>query len=166
MAEQTNASSGTGQSAELQSAPRRSMAAYEDMERMFDELFSRGWMRPFRERMADLGLPWEPKTPKLDILDREEEVVVRAEVPGMNKEDLEISVVGTRFTIKGQTKREEKEEKGDYYRCEVTRGSFSRTVTLPAEVDDAKAKAQLNNGILEVTLPKLEKARKRAITIS
>jgi HSP20 family protein len=108
---------------------------------------------------------WEGRLPKLDVIDRDNEVVVKAEVPGVKKEDLEISVTGDLFTIKGQTRREEKEEKGDYYRSEVSQGSFSRTVTLPATVDEAGAKAQLKDGMLEVTLPKTEKSKKRAIKI-
>jgi HSP20 family protein len=59
----------------------------------------------------------------------------------------------------------EKEEKDDYHRCELSQGSFARTVTLPAMVDEAGAKAQLKDGMLEVTLPKTEKSRKRAIRI-
>lgn len=62
-------------------------------------------------------------------------------------------------------RREEKEEKGDCYRCEVSQGSFSRTLTSPTEVTEADAKAQLKDGMLEVTLPKAERARKRAIKI-
>ncbi|GIX28653.1 MAG: hypothetical protein KatS3mg123_2534 [Burkholderiales bacterium] len=83
----------------------------------------------------------------------------------MNKEDIEISLTGNVLTIKGETKREEKEEKGDYYRCEISRGAFSRTVSLPAEVDESKAKASLNDGVLEITLPKTETAKKRTIKV-
>jgi HSP20 family protein len=136
------------------------------MEHLFDDFLGRGWLRPLRfERMPELSLAWEGRLPKLDVIDRDNEVVVRAEVPGVKKEDLEISVSGDLFTIKGQTKREEKEEKGDYYRCEVSQGMFSRTVTLPAMVDEAGAKAQLKDGMLEITLPKTEKSKKRAIKI-
>ncbi len=124
------------------------------------------WLRPFRfERMPELSLAWEGRMPKLDVVDRDNEVLVRVEVPGVKKEDLEISVTGNLFTVKGQTRREEKEEKGDYYRCEVSQGSFSRTVTLPADVREEGAKAELKDGMLEVTLQKTEKSKKRAIKI-
>jgi HSP20 family protein len=166
MAEQSKTEVQPAKSGELQKAPSRALRPLEDMDRMFDELFGRGWLRPFRfERMPELSLAWEGRLPKLDVVDRDNEVLVRAEVPGVKKEDLEISVTGDLFTIKGQTRREEKEEKGDYYRCEVSQGSFSRTVTLPAMVDEAGAKAQLKDGMLEVTLPKTEKSKKRAIKI-
>jgi HSP20 family protein len=166
MAEQSKTEMQPAKSGELQKAPSRAMRPFEEMERMFDEFLGRGWLRPLRfERMPDLARMWEGRLPKLDVIDRDNEVVVKAEVPGVKKEDLEISVTGDLFTIKGQTRREEKEEKGDYYRSEVSQGSFSRTVTLPATVDEAGAKAQLKDGMLEVTLPKTEKSKKRAIKI-
>lgn len=164
MAEQSNAPKPTAKTGEVQKASSR-MRPYEDIDRLFDDFFSRGWLRPLRERMAELSLSWEGKMPKVDVVDRDNEVVVRAEVPGVNKEDIEISVTGNLFTIRGQTRHEEKEEKGDYYRCEVSQGSFARTLTLPAEVTETGAKAQLKDGMLEVTLAKAEQAKKRAIKI-
>lgn len=149
---------------ELQKAPMRVMSPFDNMERMFDDFWGRGWLRPFR---------WEPPIrsemasvmPKVDVIDRDAEVVVRAEVPGYDREDIEISVSGNMLTVKGETKREEKEEKGDYHRWEISRGSFARTVGLPAEVDESKAKAVLKDGVLELTLPKLEKSKRKLIKI-
>ena len=86
-------------------------------------------------------------------------------MPGVNKEDVHVTITGNRMTIKGETRHEEKEEKGDYYRCEISRGSFSRSVTLPVDVDDTKAKAEIKDGMLEITLPKIEEAKKRDIKI-
>lgn len=167
MAEQSKSSAvQVAKGGELQKAPSRALRPFEEMERMFDDFFGRGWMRPLRfASTPDLSAAWEGRLPKVDVVDRDDEVLVRAEVPGVNKEDLEVLVNGDLFTIKGKTRHEEKEEKGDYYRCEVSQGSFSRTVTLPAMVDEAKAKAELKDGMLEVTLPKTEKSRKRAIKI-
>jgi HSP20 family protein len=166
MAEQPRTEVQPAKTGELQKAPSRALRPFEEMERMFDEFFGRSWLRPFRfERMPELSAAWEGRMPKLDVVDRDNEVLVRVEVPGVKKEDLEISVTGDLFTIKGKTRHEEKEEKGDYYRCEVSQGSFSRTVTLPAMVDEAGGKAQLKDGMLEVTLPKTEKSKKRAIKI-
>jgi HSP20 family protein len=166
MAEQSKSEVQPAKTGEVVKAPSRAVRPFEEMERMFDDFLGRSWLQPFRfGRMPELSMAWEGRLPKLDVIDRDSEVVVKAEVPGVKKEDLEISVTGDLFTIKGQTRREEKEEKGDYYRCEVSQGSFSRTVTLPAMVDEAGAKAQLKDGILEVTLPKTEKSKKRAIKI-
>jgi HSP20 family protein len=166
MAEQPRTEVQPAKTGDLQKAPSRALRPFEEVERMFDEFFGRSWLRPFRfERMPELSAAWEGRMPKLDVVDRDNEVLVRVEVPGVKKEDLEISVTGDLFTIKGKTRHEEKEEKGDYYRCEVSQGSFSRTVTLPAMVDEAGGKAQLKDGMLEVTLPKTEKSKKRAIKI-
>ena len=166
MAEQSKTEVQPAKTGEVQKAPSRAVRPFEEMERMFDEFFGGGWLRPLRfERMPELSRAWESRLPKLDVIDRDNEVLVRAEVPNVKKEDLEISVTGDLFTIKGKTRHEEKEEKGDYYRCEVSQGSFSRTVTLPAMVDETKAKAELKEGMLEVTLPKSEKSKKRAIKI-
>jgi HSP20 family protein len=146
---------------QLERLPRA--GAFGDMDRLFDDFFGRGWLRPFAggRPLAEIAA----FTPSVDVIDREDEVVVRAQVPGFSKEDIDISVSGTMLTIKGETKAEEKEEKGDYYRCEITRGAFSRTLPLPAEVDDTKARAAMQDGVLELTLPKLEKSKRRRITI-
>jgi HSP20 family protein len=165
MAEQPKTEVQVAKGGEIQKARPRALRPWEDIDRLFDEFFTRGWPRPLRFERLFPELAWEAAVPKLDIVDRDDEVLVRAEVPGVNKEDLEVSVTGNLFTIKGKTKREEKEEKGEYYRCEVSAGAFSRTVTLPADVTEAGAKAQLKEGVLEVTLPKVEKAKKRAIKI-
>ena len=134
------------------------------MERWFDDFFSRRWLRPWR---------WESQfpealslsMPKVDVVDRANEVIVRAEVPGVEKKDIEVSVSGNMLTIRGETKKETKEEKGDYYRAEITRGAFSRTLALPAEVDDTRTKAEMKDGVLELTLPKVAKAKRRSIKI-
>ena len=142
----------------------RAVSAFGDFDRLFDEFFGRrfprvfGWDRPFGE-LAELG-------PSVDIIDRDEEVVVRAEVPGFKKEDIEVSVSGNLLTLEGTMSTEQTEEKGSYYRSEISRGTFSRTLALPAEVDDAKAKASMKDGVLELTLPKVEQAKRRTITIS
>jgi HSP20 family protein len=146
---------------ELERMPRP--APFGEVERLFDDFFGRRWLRPF----AWEGMfPEMPAMPSVDVIDRDDEVVVRAEVPGYKKEDIEVSVSDSSLTIKGERKAEQKEEKGDYYRCEISQGAFSRTVALPAEVDDAKAKATMKDGMLELTLPKREKSKRHTITIA
>lgn len=138
------------------------------MERMFEGFMPRGWMRPWqweRPSWSRLPAPFEGRMPTVDVVDRENEVVVRAEVPGVEKKDLDVSVAEDSITIKGSTRREEKEEKGDYHRREIVSGSFARTVALPAVVDTARAKASFKDGVVELTLPKIEKARKRKVNI-
>jgi HSP20 family protein len=147
--------------------PARALSPFDEMDRLFDEYFRRGWMRPWRfewPSLPEISLP-EMKAPKVDVIDRETEVVVKAEVPGVDKKDLDISVGDDSVTIKGSTRHEEKEEKGDYYRHEISTGAFSRTVALPAAVDGAKAKASFKDGMLELVIPKIEKAKRHAVKV-
>jgi HSP20 family protein len=103
--------------------------------------------------------------PKVDVVDHETEVVVKAELPGVQKDDIDVSVTDNSVTIKGSTSHEEKEEKGNYYRREISRGSFSRTVALPSDVDADKARASFNDGILVLTIPKMEKSHRKSVTV-
>lgn len=145
--------------------PARVVSPFEDMDRFFDQLLPRGWLQRWERPLLSELSAIEARMPRLDVIDRDNEVVIKAEVPGVKKEDIQISMSGNRMTIKGESKHEEKEERGDYYRCELSRGAFSRTITLPADVDDAKAKAEMHDGMLEITLPKVEEARKHDIKI-
>ena len=148
--------------------PARTMSPFEEMERLFEGYFPRGWMRPFhweRPSWGELGAPFEGKTPRVDIVDRDNELVVKAELPGVDKKDLDISMTENTVTIKGSTSHEEKEEKGDYYRSEMSRGSYSRTLALPSDVEADKAKAKFKDGVLELTLPKLKKAKRRSVKV-
>ncbi|HXK57116.1 MAG: Hsp20/alpha crystallin family protein [Gammaproteobacteria bacterium] len=146
----------------------RALTPWEEMDRAFDAMFHRGWLRPFHEMfpdwmMADREL--DLRMPRVDMLDNEDEILVRAELPGVEKGDLEVNLSGQTLTIKGETKREEKEEKGEYFRSEITRGSFSRTLQLPVEVDEEAVKAAFNNGMLEIHLPKTRKAAKKKVAV-
>lgn len=145
------------------STPARWMSPFGEIDRLFEEFFPRGLMRA--GSMMPETQAFEGRVPRVDVIDREREFVLRAELPGVKKEDVELSVGENAITIKATSAREEEEEKGDYYRCEISRGSFMRTVPLPAYVDSEKAKAKFDNGILELTLPKLEQSQRRRITV-
>jgi len=154
---------------EIQEAtPVRMASPFDEMDRLFDRLLARrGWMRPWRTDWPSLGeIGWaEPRLPKVDIVDREDDILMRAEVPGIDKSELEISVGEDSVTLRGETRREEKEDAGDLYRCEISHGAFSRTVGLPAAVDGSKAKAVFRDGVLTLTLPKVERARRHTVHI-
>lgn len=149
--------------------PVRALRPFDEVERMMDRMFGdfppRGWMRPWHMEWPAWAEAVELRMPKVDVIDRDEDILVRAELPGVEKKDIEISTTDTSVTLKATTRREEKEEKGDYYRCEISRGSFARTVALPAQVESAKAKATMKDGVLEVTLPKVEKSKRRPVTV-
>jgi HSP20 family protein len=153
----------------IQKAPAREFDVFRDMERMFDDFMSRGWLRPWRFDWPMLGEATrrvlETRAPSVDVIDGDREVTIKAELPGVDKKDLEVTATDDAVTIKGSTRREEKEEKGDYYRHEITRGSFSRTVSLPAVVDGSKAKATFKDGMLELVLPKVEERKRRTIAV-
>lgn len=148
--------------------PVSPLSRFDEIERMFDDFFPRGWMRPFSAfppSWSHLPAPFEGRTPHVDVVDRENEVFVKAELPGVDKDDVEITMTDRTVTIKGSSKAEEKEEKGDYYRCEISHGAFSRTVSLPSEVDTDKAKAKFKHGVLKLTIPKVKKSEHKSIKV-
>jgi HSP20 family protein len=140
---------------------------FEEMDRLFDNFMRQGWMRPWRIEWPSFPelATLETKLPKIDVIERDNEVVVRAEVPGVDKKDLDVSVSDNTLTIKGSTRHEEKEEKGDYYRHEISTRAYNRMVALPADVDGSKAKASFKDGMLELTLPKTGKAERHSIEL-
>ena len=132
------------------------------------DYFSQGWLRPFHTQWPSFSRqaqPFEGKSPSVDVIDRDDVIIVKAELPGVDKKDINVSVTSNTVTIKGSTRHEEKEEKGDFYRCEISRGSYSRTLSLPAEVDEEKTKAKVKDGILELTLPKLTKSKRHSVKV-
>lgn len=141
--------------------------SFMDMDRVLDRLFERGWMRPWRWERPLWSRPGaaEFRAPKVDVIERDKEVIVKAEVPGVERKDLDVSVTDNMITIKGQSSRESEEEEGSYYRCEIVRGAFARTLMLPSDVDADKVQAKFADGILEITLPKLERAHRRKVDI-
>ena len=103
--------------------------------------------------------------PALNLTDDGDNFYVRAELPGVNPESLDISVVEERLLIRGERKIAPEEEKASYHRRERESGFFRRTMALPAKVDAAKVSAGMKNGILTVTLPRAEEAKPRKITV-
>ena len=158
-----------GKKALRTSETARPITTWDEMERWFDEFARRGWLHPVSwewPRFMEEMTPFEGRMPRVDILDRETEIVVRAELPGVSKDDLEVTLTEDTVTIEAHTTHEEKEEKkGKYYRREMRRGDFLRTLPLPTGVDEEKATATFEDGMLELKLPKLEKTPKRKIRV-
>jgi HSP20 family protein len=103
--------------------------------------------------------------PSVDIAETAEEFRIKAELPEVKKEDVKISVDNGILRLEGE-RRQEKEEKGKkYHRIERSYGSFLRTFTLPDNVDDSKVRAEFKDGVLDVRLPKTEKAKPKAIEV-
>jgi HSP20 family protein len=143
--------------------PTQSLSPLDDVDRWMDQV-SRSLFHPSRWEWPSMP-SLRTSMPKVDIVDRDSEVLIRAEVPGVKKDDLDVSMTDHSITIKGSTRHEEKEEKGDYYRHEISKGSFSRTLTLPGDVDINQAKSSFADGVLEITVPKMERAKRRSINI-
>jgi HSP20 family protein len=139
--------------------PRRFLAPFEEMERWFDEAFRRPFFFPWmsRFRFPEFGGLRE-FSPTVDIFEEGNDVVVKAVLPGMGKDDIDVNVTDDVITISGEKKTEEKVEKKDYFRLERSYGSFSRSLTLPAETQTDKVKATFKDGILELRIPKTEAA--------
>ena len=124
--------------------------------------------RPFDDFFRGLHLvPWESAefVFPLDLYETEESVVVKAPLPGVRPEDVDIAITGDILTIKGETKSEEEVKREDYHRRELHYGSFCRSVPLPTEVEHGKAEAVFEQGILTVTLPKTAEAKPKTIKI-
>ncbi len=138
--------------------PVREMRTLRDMmDRLFEEAFA-----PIeRTRVVE---SWA-LVPRVDMYETDDAVVVKATIPGVKPEDLEITVTGNVLTIKGEIKEEEKEEGANYIRQERLFGSFRRDLTLPVDVNVDKAEAVFENGILTLRLPKVEEAKPKRLTI-
>ena len=105
-------------------------------------------------------------TPAIDIFEDKEHVVIKAELAGMKKEDIEVTLHEGTLSIAGERKTEKKVEEAGLYRSERFFGRFQRAVTLPSPVDGAKVTADYKDGILTVTLPKTEEAKPKQIDVS
>jgi HSP20 family protein len=128
-----------------------------EMDRVFDRFFD-GW--PFRPLSE--GRDWAPS---VDVSETANEVVVKAEVPGMDAKDIDITITGDILTIRGERKQE-KEEKDENFHCiERSYGAFSRSIRLPAEVEKDKVDAAYKDGVLKITMSKTKKASQKKIEV-
>jgi len=129
----------------------------EKLEQMLREMWPPAW--------APLRVPVVPDFPAVDVYEEGDAVVLKAELPGLKKEDIEVEVEDNVVTISGRREKEEKVEKKDYYRYERSTGEFSRSVVLPVEIDAAKVTAKIESGVLEVKAPRKEGAERKATKI-
>ena len=131
-------------------------ALHDAMNGVFDD-FSRGWdIAPFRR-----GLLAEATTfiPRLEVSDDDKNVMVRAELPGLDEKDIDVSLTGNLLTLKGEKRSEKEEKKQNYYYKERSYGAFERAVDLPCEVDRERAQATFKKGVLCINLPKTPQAQ-------
>src|ERR687896_102955 len=140
--------------------PMRNLASFQDeMNRMFQEFFRGG-----TGEEAGWGLrTW---TPAVDIYDTDDALVLKAELPGVSKDDVSIEIHNNTLILRGERKHEAEVKEGDYYRAERAYGTFQRSFVLPTLVDQDKVQATYTDGVLELHLPKSEAAKPRRIAIT
>ena len=143
--------------------PFRPFRGLTELERTFEDVFERPFMMPSFYFRPDGERGWMPA---IDIYEKEDKYIVKAELPGMKEEDIDVSVVGDTLTIKGERKTEEEVKDEDYYRCERAYGSFMRSISLPSEVEADKIEAKYEDGVLEVSLPKAAEVKPKRVTVS
>jgi HSP20 family protein len=129
------------------------MNIHEETGKMLDSFFER--------RGEDGDVDWAPA---MDVSELENEIVVKAEIPGMEKEEIKVTVKDDMLTVSGEKKREEREEGENWHRVERTYGSFRRVLTLPS-VDNEKVEATYKDGVLKIRLPKQESAKPKEIPV-
>ena len=138
-----------------------------NMERFFHDLFDESmtggvWSRfPALRAMSE----FQDTSPAVDMYDDKNEIVVKAEVPGVDKENISISLSENMLTIKGEMKKEEETKEEDYYYSERSYGSFMRTLNLPAKVNEKKIKASFKDGVLEIHMPKAPEHKAKDIKV-
>lgn len=128
----------------------------ESMDKLFEEFFTR---RPDRARAP---VVWQPA---IEAFETDGDVIVRAELPGIDPKQVEITVTNDTLTIKGDAKTEQEEKGRNYYRRELRYGSFVRSLALPSGVQGDAAKASYKNGILEIRVPKSERAKPKSVKV-
>ena len=136
--------------------PFRAMRRRDDV---FHEMFREFFRRPALE---ESGIA----EPAVEVAESNGEVTVKMEVPGVDKDQIHLTVCDDQLTVRGETRKETEEKKKNYYRQEIHYGAFQRSVGLPVEVDASKAKAELKNGVLNVTLPKRAQPKAREVKVA
>ncbi|MDH4070108.1 MAG: Hsp20/alpha crystallin family protein [Ignavibacteria bacterium] len=142
---------------ELMSVPSMVQNIQQSMSRMFDNLIhGERWNEDIRESL------WFPA---VDVAERENEYVVRMELPGVSKKDVHVSTRENVLTVRGEKKQEGESKDSNYRRVERSYGSFQRSFTLPGLVRSDETKASFSNGVLEIVLPKVEEAKPKVIDV-
>ncbi len=134
-----------------------------EMDRMFDDFFNNFGFGGRSPRPLTGG--WQGVTPTVDVAETDRELVVTAELPGLDQQDFEVTLAGDVLTIKGEKKAEQERKDGDHYYMERRFGSFSRTIGLPQGIEESAINADYKDGVLHVTIKRRESAQPRRIDV-
>lgn len=140
------------------------ISAFHEIDRLMERLMPRGWLRPFRWDFfpgAEMLASTEMHIPAVDVIDEDLTLLVRAELPGTDKKDIDVTASENTLVIKTRASSERKIERGSYFLSEISQGASSRTIHLPCNVDPGHVKATLKDGILEVVLQKVDGSKRR-----
>lgn len=141
---------------------------FAELDRWFGAPLAAGWPRLFGGRWptwSEARSPWAERSPRVDIADGDKEIVVKAELPGVDRNDLEVTLTESSIRINAKTRSEQELKEDDYVRREISRGEFTRTLPLPAAVRTEQARASFKDGVLTVTLQKAAASQRRSIKI-
>lgn len=131
---------------------------HRDMSRIFDPIMS-------GETEQDASLWAGNWSPAVDVLEQKDAILVKADLPGMRREDIDVSIENNVLSIRGEKKHDAEHKEGDVIRCERYYGTFHRAFTLPSSVDPQKVQAQFHDGVLELQIAKKEEAKPRQIKV-
>jgi HSP20 family protein len=140
----------------------------ESVQRLFDQWFEDFWSRPFSRLRGPDFWPQSisPRAPALDVFEQKNELIVKTEIPGLTKDEIDIRLDGNVLTIKGQKKKDEDIKEHNYYRRERVFGTFFRRVELPVEIHADKVNAVFKGGVLEIRLPIKDTPRRNSIKVN
>ncbi|RMF89283.1 MAG: Hsp20/alpha crystallin family protein [Nitrospinota bacterium] len=129
---------------------------HKEMDRLWEEFFG----TPLKEEGQEAGI-----SPAVDIAETDDALIIKAHVPGVSKEHLHLSLADNMLTLKGEVKEEDAKQKKHFYRREIRYGTFQRTIPLPVSVQADQTRARLKDGVLFITIPKSEYARRKEIPV-
>ena len=142
--------------------PWHSFRELEETLQHFDDMFAHPLLPIWRR----VPLKEEEWAPVIEVFEKHDKYVVKAELPGIKEDDVDVSVVGDALTIKGKREVESEVKEEDYYCCERSYGSFFRSIALPSNVDTKKIEASFEDGVLEVSLPKTAEVKPKKVAVA
>jgi HSP20 family protein len=140
--------------------PTREM---EEIGKYFEDVFGRPFLPASWRRVPTEDLVWAPS---IEVIEKEDKFLIKAELPGVKEEDINMSISGNVLTIEGEKKTESETNTKGYYYSESSYGSFSRSMTIPSSIDANKIEANFDNGVLEITLPKTPEVKPKKIKLA